>query len=38
MPPVTKPARMMALGMGATSISSMWRWNLEPKNDDTTLE
>ena len=36
-PPATWPMMMVAFDIGETSISSIWRPNLAPKNDETTL-
>ena len=36
-PPPTKPAMITCVGTGATSSSSILRWNLALKNDDATL-
>ncbi|MOA38298.1 hypothetical protein D3C78_1599680 [compost metagenome] len=36
-PPPTYPAIITCVGTGATSSSSMFRWNLALKNDDATF-
>ena len=36
-PPATWPRMIAQVGIGATSISSRCRWNLAPKNEDTTF-